>query len=140
MFDRLAIATGFNDSWMSVTYPLAFSSTAVSIIRPSCIRAKYVEFCNEFVISSFSRRISSSSSSNREITASRSHRTFSPNSILSRIFSSTSSNARYVDFSSSTMSSCVRKIVPKDIGITVKSRITVSFTSSCASTFSRVGS
>jgi hypothetical protein len=32
------------------------------------------------------------------------------------------------------------KIVPKDIGMTVWSRITVSFTRSCASTFSRVES
>ena len=38
------------------------------------------------------------------------------------------------------MSSRVLKIVPNDIGMTVCSRITVSLTRSCASTFSRVES
>ena len=38
------------------------------------------------------------------------------------------------------MSSRVLKMVPNDIGITVCSRMTVSLTRSCASTFSRVES
>jgi hypothetical protein len=38
------------------------------------------------------------------------------------------------------MSSRVLKMVPNDIGMTVWSRITVSLTRSCASTFSRVES
>ena len=38
------------------------------------------------------------------------------------------------------MSSRVLNTVPNDMGMTVYLRITVSFTRSCASTFSRVGS
>jgi hypothetical protein len=84
--------------------------------------------------------MSSSSSSIALTISSRSHSTFSPNSSLSCIFASTSANASYADRSSSTMSSRVRKMVPKDIGMTVWSRMTVSFTRSWARTFSRVES
>src|SRR5262245_19487084 len=84
--------------------------------------------------------MSSSSPSTSRIAWSRSHSTFRPNSSLFCILFSTSPNASAADRSSSTMSSRVLKIVPNDIGMTVCSRITVSFTRSCARTFSRVES
>src|SRR5205823_1779666 len=52
LFDRLATATGLSASWISDTYRVPISSSAASIKRPSCMRAKYVELVVWRLISS----------------------------------------------------------------------------------------